>query len=282
VVAGVAGPAGASDASPAPAAPVWALAPGATWQWQITGTIDTSYDVDMYDIDLEDAVPSARTVHIAGFGDVHWGKGLNSGVIAELHSRGIIVICYIDTGAAESYRPDAYLFPKSVLGGASYDSNGDQWKGEKWLDIRKKSWPKFAPIMWSRFDLAAAIGCDGVEPDQNNPIGNHPGFPITRSDQERWYLEVAAEAHARGLSVGQKNGIETTTPATVAAFDWNLNEECFQYHECKVLKPFITAGKAVFQTEYRGDPASFCPKAQALGFSSLKKKLNLGSWVVAC
>ena len=260
----------------------WEPPPGTTWQWQITGEIDTSFEVDMYDIDLEDAVPSARTEHVAGFGDVHWTKGVNAGVIDELHGRGIVVVCYVDTGAWESYRPDADLFPRKVIGNASYASNGDPWKGERWLDIRKRSWPKFAPIMWARFDLAAEIGCDGVEPDQNNPIGNKPGFPITRADQERWYLEVAAQAHARNLSVGMKNGIETTTPATVAAFDWNLNEECFQYRECKVLEPFIDAGKAVFQTEYRGDPATFCPKAVALSFSSLKKKLNLGAWRIAC
>ena len=51
---------------------------------------------------------------------------------------------------------------------------------------------------------------DGVEPDQNNPLGNDPGFPINRAIQKAWYLHIARLAHARGLSVGQKNGIETT------------------------------------------------------------------------
>ena len=136
--------------------------------------------------------------------------------------------------------------------------------------------------MWARFDLAAEIGCDGVEPDQNNPWGNHPGFPITKAVQHRWYLEVAAQAHARGLSVGMKNGIETVDAGTVAAFDWALNEECFQYAECRRMTPFIDAGKAVFQVEYRGDPGVFCPKAIAFGFSTLKKKLKLDAWRLAC
>ena len=128
--------------------------------------------------------------------------------------------------------------------------NSTGWEGERWLDIRQASWPKFAPILWKRLDLARSLGCDGVEPDQNNPLGNDPGFPITRADQKAWYLEVARQAHRRGLSVGMKNGIETIDRDTVAAFDWALNEECFQYRECHVLTPFIRAGKAVFQVEY--------------------------------
>ena len=116
--------------------------------------------------------------------------------------------------------------------------------------------------MWARFDLAVEIGCDGVEPDNNNPFGNDTGFPATLADQKAWYLEVAAQAHARGLSVGQKNGIETTDADVIAAFDWNLNEQCFQYDECDALDAVIAAGKAVFSTEYKGNPKKFCPDAE--------------------
>ena len=138
------------------------------------------------------------------------------------------------------------------------DRRLDGWSGERWLDIRKAAWPKFAPIVWRRLDLAKSLGCDAVEPDQNNPVGNNPGFPITLADQKAWYLEVARQAHLRGLSVGMKNGIETVDADTVAAFDWALNEECFQYHECDLMKPFVDAGKAVFQVEYKLTTTSFC------------------------
>jgi hypothetical protein len=260
----------------------WQPAPGTSWQWQIVGRVDERFDVQMYDVDLQDAVPTRRTERVRGFGTVTWPKGLNSGLIDRLHERGITVICYLDTGAWESYRPDADLFPRAVLGARSYASNGDPWVGERWLDIRRRSWHRFAPILWARFDLAVAIGCDGVEPDQNNPWGNRPGFPISRDDQRRWYLEVAQQAHARGLSVGMKNGIETIDTSTVAAFDWALNEECFQYDECRRMQPFIDAGKAVFQVEYQGSPHRFCPKALDRSFSTLKKKLKLDAWRVAC
>ncbi len=133
------------------------------------------------------------------------------------------------------------------------------------MDIRAGSWSRFAPIIWARFGLAHAIGCDGVEPDENNPALGQPSrtFPITLADEEAWYLEVATRAHAVGLSVGMKNGVEVVDADTVAAFDWSLNEECFQYHECATEQPFIDAGKAVFQTEYRGDPDPVRPKARA-------------------
>jgi hypothetical protein len=239
---------------------VWRPAPRTTWQWQITGRVDESVKAAMYDVDLFDARPGQ----------------INAGVVGRLHAKGVVVVCYLDTGAWESYRPDAERFPRSVIGVPT------GWQGERWLDIRRTSWPKFAPIIWKRLDLAERLGCDGVEPDQNNPIGNRPGFPITLADQKAWYLEVARQAHRRGLSVGMKNGVQSIDADTVAAFDWALNEQCFQFSECARLKPFTTAGKAVFQVEYDLAPSSFCAQARRLGFSSLRKHLKLGAWRIAC
>lgn len=244
----------------------WTPPPGTSWQWQITGRVDRSFDVQMYDVDLFDARP----------------RQVNGGVIDRLHDRGRVVICYLDTGAWESYRPDADQFPRSVIGNRTYASNGDPWTGERWLDIRPRSWDKFAEVIWARLDLAARLGCDGVEPDQNNPWGNKPGFPITLHQQKLWYLEVARQAHARGLSVGMKNGVEVVDAETAAAFDWALNEECFQYHECGIYRHFTDAGKAVFNVEYVGRRETFCPKAATLHFSTLKKHLQLGAWRRSC
>jgi hypothetical protein len=230
----------------------------------------------MYDIDLTDAVPSPVTMRVPGHGDVHWPRGENAGVIPRLHRAHRTVICYLDTGAWESYEPDAARFPRSVIG------NDTGWDGERWLDIRRAAWPRFAALLWSRLDLAKRIGCDGVEPDQNNPWGNNPGFAITLADQKAWYLEVARQAHARGLSVGMKNGIETVDADTVKAFDWALNEECFQYDECDVMTRFTRTGKAVFQVEYQGSTSDFCPRAKQYRFSTLLKRLSLDAWRRPC
>jgi len=92
---------------------------------------------------------------------------------------------------------------------------------------------------------------------------------------------MARQARYRGLSVGLKNDLDQI-PALVGRFDWALNEQCFQYHECNTLVPFVTAGKAVFGIEYAGDPATFCAQANALGFSWMKKRLTLGAWAIQC
>jgi hypothetical protein len=59
------------------------------------------------------------------------------------------------------------------------------------------------------------------------------------------------------------------------------------YNECDALKPFIAAGKAVFQVEYTaGDlatkGATICPKANALEFDTLIKRLDLDPPRFAC
>lgn len=267
----------------------WVPPPGTTWQWQIVGDVRPPFlPVDMYDIDLEDAVdrPRSIAVDLPGRPIVRWKRGRNAGVIGQLHAAGKKVVCYLDSGAYEAYRPDAHLFPRDVL------LNSSGWKDERWLDIRRHRWRTFAPIVWARFDLAKQLGCDGVEPDQNNPVGNLTrGQPrITLAQERAWYLEVARQAHARGLSVGMKNGIEpqVTDDATADAFDWNLNEECFYYgDECAPLQKFIARGKAVFQAEYTDDwrrrsrryrdprtlrdSRAFCARARARRFSTLVK-----------
>ena len=279
----------ASSATGVQAPDVWQPTPGTTWQWQIVGDVGPPYrTVQMYDVDLQDAVPARQRVRIRGFGSVTWPKGDNAGVVAGLHDDGMTVVCYLDSGAWESYRPDADLFPRRVIGRTT------GWRGERWLDLRPRATRMFEGLIWARLRLASRIGCDGVEPDQNNPWGNHPGFPFTTAHEKRWYLRVAAHAHRLGLSVGMKNGIEVTDADTVAAFDWALNEECFFFHECGRLDAFGDAGKAVFQTEDVSDwtrrelhtarevADRVCVDARRHGFSTLVKRRVPDAKLVVC
>lgn len=212
-----------------------------------------------------------------------------AGAVDRLHARvpRPVVICYLDTGAYEHYRPDARRFPghrarlaempnrprppqdRSVIG---WDTG---WDGERWLDIREASRAGFADVIWARLDLARRIGCDGVEPDQNNPLGNDPGFAITLQDQHSWYREVAAQAHARGLSVGMKNGHDQPGSAAILvdAFDWALPEECAEFDECDELRVFIARGKAVLAVDYAGSvtPEAACRAHRSHGFDGLVK-----------
>jgi hypothetical protein len=233
---------------------VWAARPGTSWQWQLTGTLDTSIDVQMYDIDLFATTPAS---------------------IDGLHAAGRTVICYLSAGSREDWRPDAAQFPAEVIG-----KGLDGWPGERWLDTRSDA---VRAIMKARLDRAVAKKCDGVEPDNVDAYGTDTGFPLTAATQLDYNRFLAREAHARGLSVGLKNDLEQVR-ALLADFDWALDEQCLEFDECNGLVPFIEAGKAVFHVEYGAESKAqtVCPKTKPLGFSTLIKKLDLDAWRVAC
>jgi len=231
----------------------WQPSPGTSWQWQLSGTLDTSIDVQMYDIDLVET-PSAT--------------------IADLRNAGRTVICYFSAGSWEDFRDDAALFPEAVLG-----SIMDGWPDERWLDIRQID--LLAPVMSARLDLAVSKSCDGVEPDNVDGYANASGFPLTGADQLAYNRWLAKSAHERGLSIGLKNDLDQI-PDLVADFDWALNEQCAEFAECELLSPFVQVGKAVFGVEYEGEAATFCPVVNALNFDWLHKRLDLDAWRVAC
>jgi hypothetical protein len=60
-----------------------------SWQWQLKGTVNTSYNVAAYDIDLFDTPQST---------------------INALHTQGRKVICYFSAGSSEDWRPDYSRF----------------------------------------------------------------------------------------------------------------------------------------------------------------------------
>lgn len=196
-----------------------------TWQWQLqpsqgSNSINTSYDVDLYDIDLFDNEES---------------------VISGLQAGGKRVICYFSAGSYEDYRDDESLFNESDLGNTL-----SGFADERWVDIRSEN---VRSIMADRLTLAATKGCDGVEPDNVDGYTNNPGFDFTAADQLDYNRWLAAEAHSRSLSVGLKNDLDQI-PDLVGDFDFSVNEQCHEYDECDLLQPFTDAGKAVFVAEY--------------------------------
>jgi hypothetical protein len=232
---------------------VWRPVPGQSWQIQYSGALDTSLEVQIYNLDLFEISPD---------------------LVAQLHSQGRHVICYFSAGSYEDWRPDANLFPPQVLG-----SNLDDWPGEKWLDIRRID--LLAPVMTARLNLAVEKGCDGVDPDNVDGYTNQTGFPLTYADQLAYNLWLAGQAHARSLSIGLKNDLDQVEDL-LPYFDWQLNEQCFQYNECDYLLPFIQANKPVYGIEYEGPASNFCPTANALNFDTLQKRLELDAWRVSC
>jgi len=230
----------------------WQPRPGVAWQWQLSGRLDTSVDVPVYDID---------------------GFDHSKATVAKLHRLGRKVICYVSTGAWEEFRPDAKKFPASVLG------KGNGWKGERWLDIRRTDVLK--PLMAARIDMCREKGFDAVEPDNMDGYRNDTGFPLGAADQLRYNRLIAKLAHERGMAVGLKNDLDQI-PRLAGDYDFAVNEQCAQYDECGRLKPFIDAGKAVFHVEYELPTSRFCPESRRLKLSSMLKKYELGAWRRPC
>jgi endo-alpha-1,4-polygalactosaminidase (GH114 family) len=233
----------------------WKPKVGSTWQIQYADELDTSVDVEIFDIDVYET--SVK-------------------LIDELHAKGRKVICYFDT-AYEAWRPDAKKlepFRGNPL---------DGWPDQYWVDIRA---PEVFEVMLTRLDMARDKHCDGVDPDDVDASSNNSGFPLTAMDQQTFIKKIAAAAHERGMAVGLKNDLEDI-PFLIDHVDFAVNEECFQEGECKDVQPFIKAGKPVFNVEYTEDSlqdkaADICPQALAFKFSTLVKRLNLNAEFVAC
>ncbi|GAA0625514.1 endo alpha-1,4 polygalactosaminidase [Streptomyces crystallinus] len=241
-----------SPSSPAPTPSRWQPRPGVAWQWQLTGKLDPTVDVPVYDVD---------------------GFNVSKAQVDDLHRRGRKVICYVSTGAWEDFRPDAARFPKSVLG------KGNGWKGERWLDVRRTD--VLGPLMAKRFDMCREKGFDAVEPDNMDGYANETGFPLSGAQQLAYNRLIARLAHDRGLAVGLKNDLDQI-PDLVRDFDFAVNEQCAEFGECDALGAFTRAGKAVFHVEYDKAPAGFCSLARELRLSSMRKELELGVWRAAC
>ena len=200
------------------------------------------------------------------------GFDIPAKTVAAVHALGKKAVCYIDVGTWENWRPDAKKFPASVLGRPDAG-----WPGERWLDIRRLS--ILLPIMKARFARCVAKGFDAVDPDNVNGVENATGFPLTSAQQLAYDRAIAALAHADGLSVALKS-YPDEAKALVGSFDFVVDEQCVQYHECAKFTPFITAKKAVFDIEYTTS-LSFCPKLPG-GVSGLTKRLSLDAWVRWC
>lgn len=220
----------------------------APWQWQLQGKIDLSVPAPVYDVDGFETSP--RTV-----------RGL--------HRRERKVICYLDVGSWESYRPDKGQFPRSVIGNP-YAGFPD----ERWLDISR--FRLFERPLERRFAMCARKGFDAVEPD--NLAGwepeNHTGFDIARTDQLRFNRWVARQVHRRGMAVALKND-GRQADQLIGSFDFAIVEQCFQYGECGFYRPFVDEDKGVFEAEYEQQPRQYCQAARAIGFSAIHKSYDL-------
>ena len=287
----------------AAAAPEWVPKQSDRWQYQLEGgkrslAASGGIDVgicrvpftggpcvrpDVFDIDLyEDAA-------VAGEEGV-----LNSRAVDAIHARGAHAVCYVSAGTAERFRPDyrRYVrFDRKHGGKLIGKPFSDRFSNENWLDIGPAANRRFVLSQVKRRTAKCArAGFDGIEYDVVDAYAQGravTGFRITALEQLRYNRALARIAHARGLAVGLKNDLGQLE-ALEPHFDFAINEQCLQYRECTNnpkpgYRAFLDAGKAVAQVEYRLSPAKFCPQANRLGLSSIKKagdfSLNADPWV---
>ncbi|MCI2238163.1 endo alpha-1,4 polygalactosaminidase [Kineococcus sp. TRM81007] len=230
----------------------WRPEPGTPWQWQLSGDLDLTVDVPVYDVDHQ--VPQE--------------------VVDRLHADGRRVICYLSAGTVEEYRDDAHRFPAEVVGKALGD-----WPDERWLDVRRID--VIGPVLLDRLDACRDADFDAVEPDNVDAWANDSGFDLTAEDQLRFNRWLAAAAHERGMGVALKNDLGQVADL-VGDFDFAVNESCARYDECDLLQPFVDAGKAVLHVEYGLTPAGFCEVAHRPGFSSVLKDRDLTAYRHVC
>lgn len=231
----------------------WRPRPGLTWQWQLEGRVDVNLDADVFDLDAFDT--SAATV-------------------AALHAKGRKVICYVDVGAVESYRPDAGAFPAEAVG-----RTVDGWDQERYLDVRRLD--LIGPVLLARFDQCRAKGFDGVEGDLVDAYDNDTGFHISEADQVRFLRWFAAAVHDRGMAAGLKN-VPDLIPQVLEDFEFAVVEDCHSQGLCAPYRAFTSAGKAVFDAEYHVGVREFCEPTRALGISAIAKRLSLDGWRETC
>ena len=192
-------------------------------------------------------------------------------MIAPLKAAGHIVICYYSAGSWEGWRPDAN---ETEWAEVKLDKMSG-WS-ELWLDIRKLD--VLQTLMGARIDLAASLGCDGIEPDNtdcydnskcwknmSNPAETKKSATTYQVSYNTW---TASYAHSKGLAVALKNTLDLV-PQLHALYDFAINEECLHYDECGTLAPFVTDGKAILGVAYSwpAHPVEECLRFLEAGIS---------------
>lgn len=280
--------------------------PGEFWQWDLTGRatldkvpcypsdgssvpdcpFDSHKEPNWVDFDPLDAQQGKCAAGRAG---ASCDEALAARAVTEYHALRVHVICYVDVGTAEDWRLDVgngnfdvldadleadALKPSDLLG------NANGWPGERWLDTNPDG-PAYAflqHMMKARFELAKHAGCNSIEPDNLDVSENeHTGVVETVAQGVKYAEWVADTVHSLGMSVAQKN-FEDQSLKLEPYFNFVIEEQCYQYRDCEDLRPYVTAGKAVFDVEYpKGTiSAADCPSGHLVaGVAVMLKDLNV-------
>jgi hypothetical protein len=232
----------------------WRPTADPTWQVQLTGALDTSFDASIYDVDLFDT---------------------RRAQIDDLHAGGRRVMCYVSVGTLENWRADAASFPAATVGAPVVG-----FPGESWLDTRDAT---VRALMAARLDRAVAQACDGVDLSDLSADGADTGFALTHADVLDYARYLSDEAHRRGLGAGVGGGADIAADV-VPEFEWAVIDGCLAAGTCAAFATFVASGKPVFAVEFgtAADVPTICPPARQVGLDPLIKHATFDAFSVAC
>lgn len=226
--------------------------PGDSFQY-VLSEVDLSVDADVYDIDWQETTAND---------------------VASLEARGVHVICYVSAGTYEEFRPDINEYPEAVLGNTLAD-----FSDERWLDIRARD--DLRPIIAARLDVCVDKGFSSVEFDNVDGFTNDTGFDLTEQDQLAWLADLVDLARERDLSPGLKNTLGLV-PQLVDDFDWLLVEQCMDFDECDLVRPFAAQDKAIFLVQYDTPIDEACADPINDVATMIVKTLDLDATIQTC
>ena len=108
-----------------------------------------------------------------------------------------------------------------------------------------------------------------------------PAFHWTARDQLAYNRFLARTAHRLGLAIGLKNDL-AQVKSLEPRFDFAVVEQCFEFDECRKLRPFLRAGKSVFAVEYNLPRSKFCRVASKARISAIRAEPDLAGAAVPC
>ncbi len=230
-----------------------------SWQWQISGNVDTTVDAKAFVVDLFDVEP---------------------GVLAQLKSLNRTVICSFSAGTYEPWRADAAQLPARVRGNAVAGA-----PKESWLDVRSA---EVRALMVTRLELAVTRGCSGVLPDAVDGYAADNGFALGIPDTLDYLNFLSAQGRQRGLHVGLASAAELASKAE-PLLDFVAESRCIEFKECAAYQSFATAGKPVLHAELvasiaegSASLAALCADPTRQGFSTIVKRSELDAWRLSC
>lgn len=151
--------------------------------------------------------------------------------------------------------------------------------------------------MARRIELAAANGCDAIDPDNVGGYSNDNGLSLAEQDLKNDIDFLTEAAHTYSLANGLKHA-EDIHSDLISTVDFAVNEQCHEDESCNLYVGFAVVGKNVLQIECRkgktgktnndknASPSKvnvICnDSATRTGFSTIMKNDNLNRWYEYC